>query len=153
MWIELLKEFLGKKAGERIFLDQGEAKALVAAGIAREVSDDPLSGVIAKGVESALAGFTRGLDGIINATLKQFAQVQSMSRKNAVPILFGQDGAGDPKKSFGDWCLAVARKDTGYLEKHYGSVFNAWRNQGGAGGGERRRPAAIPCRRSSTSSS
>jgi HK97 family phage major capsid protein len=126
MWIELLKDFLGKKAGERIFLDPAEARALVASGAAREPADDPLGPVIARGVETALAGFTRGLDGIINAALKQFAEAQAKSRKNAVPALFGPDAPGDPKKSFGDWCLAVARKDTAYLEKHYGSVFNAW---------------------------
>src|SRR5206468_3902811 len=33
----------------------------------------------------------------------------------------GDGGEGDPKRSFGDFCLAVARKDSKYLEKHYGS--------------------------------
>jgi HK97 family phage major capsid protein len=43
-----------------------------------------------------------------------------------VPILFGEGGEGDPKKSFGDWCLAVARNDRAYLERHYGSAFTEW---------------------------
>ena len=34
------------------------------------MADDPLTPLIARGVETALAGFTRGLDGIIAATLK-----------------------------------------------------------------------------------
>src|SRR5207249_2415959 len=36
--------------------------------------------------------------------------------------LFGEHG-GDPKRSFGDFCLAVARSDRKYLEKHYDSHF------------------------------
>src|SRR5262249_41259794 len=35
----------------------------------------------------------------------------------------------DPKKTFGDFLLGVARGDTKYLEKHYGSVFNEWQQK------------------------
>jgi HK97 family phage major capsid protein len=126
-WIELLKDWMGKKAGERLAVAEADAQPLVTAGIARWVEDDPLTPVIARGIESALAGFTRGLDGIINAALKQFAQAQRHSRKNAAPLLFGDGQEGDPKgKSFGDWLLAVARKDTAYLERHYGSSLVSW---------------------------
>jgi HK97 family phage major capsid protein len=133
MWIELLKEFLGKKPGERLFLEAAEGQALVSSGAARLVADDPLTPVIARGVESALGGFTRGLDQIINATLKQFADAQAKSRRSSVPILFGEADTGDPKKTFGDWALAVARNDRHYLEKHYGSVFNEWTTKAALG--------------------
>jgi hypothetical protein len=43
-WIELTKDYLGKKAGERLALDEKDAQPLVAAGIARAVPDDPLGG-------------------------------------------------------------------------------------------------------------
>jgi HK97 family phage major capsid protein len=132
-WIELLKDYLGKKAGERLALDAADASPLISAGIARGVTDDPIQAAVARGIEGALGGFTRGLDAIITETLKKFAQAQAHSRKNAVPILFGEGGEGDPKKSFGDWCLAVARNDRHYLEKHYGSQFVNWQQKAALG--------------------
>jgi HK97 family phage major capsid protein len=126
VFIELLKDFLGKKAGERLHLEEAEAKSLIASGIAKAVDNDPLAPVIAKGVGAALDGFNKGLDAIITETLKKFASAQTLSRKNAVPIIFGEGGEGDPKKTYGDFLLGVARNDAKYLEKHYGSHFNAW---------------------------
>jgi HK97 family phage major capsid protein len=123
MFVELLKDFLGKKAGERIHLAETEAKELIAAGLARAVSEDVITPLVSRALESALGGFTRGLDAIITRTLEQFADAQRQARKHAVPAIFGPGGNGDPKKTFGDWCLAVARKDTVYLEKHYNSRF------------------------------
>jgi hypothetical protein len=126
MFVELLKDFLGKKAGERLSVSAEEGQQLIASGVARAVTDDPLTPLISRGLETALDGFTRGLDAIITRTLEQIATAQTQARKHAVPALFGPCGEGDPRKSFGDWCLAVARKDTAYLEKHYGSRFNEW---------------------------
>jgi HK97 family phage major capsid protein len=111
---------------ERLALDDGDAQPLIQCGIAKPVADDPLQGVIARGVESALGGFTKGLDAIIEATLKKFAQAQTLSRKNGRGVIFGENGDGDSKKSFGDWLLGVSRNDRHYLEKHYGSKFNQW---------------------------
>jgi len=51
------------------------------------------------------------------------------SPRNAVPEIFGEGGQGDPKKNFGDFCLAVARGDHHYLEKHYGAKFNEWQTK------------------------
>ena len=135
MFVELLKAFLGKQVGERIYVTAEEGKALIDSGTAKAFQEDPLQGVITRGVESALGGFQKGLDGIITATLKQFADAQKMANKHAAPIIFGQGGEGDPKgKSFGDWALAVARKDAAYLEKNYGSHFNQWVGQKAAMG-------------------
>ncbi len=129
MFIELLNDFLGKKAGERIHVAEAEARQLIASGIAKAVSDDPIGPLVARAMESALSGFTRGLDTIITETLKQFSQAQSLARKHAVPALFGTGDNGDPRKCFGDWLLACARNDARYLEKHYGSSFVAWQTK------------------------
>jgi HK97 family phage major capsid protein len=133
MFVELLKEFLGKKAGERLHVAPEEGQQLIAAGIARAVGDDPLTPIITRGIENALAGFTRGLDAVINTTLQRFADAQGQARRHALPALFGPGGSGDPRKSFGDFCLAVARNDRNYLEKHYGSRFNEWQTKAALG--------------------
>ena len=73
------------------------------------------------------------MDSVITEALKQFAAAQSKSRKNGAPIIFGEGEGGDPKKTFGDFCIAVARNDRAYLEKHYGSQFNAWQTKAALG--------------------
>jgi HK97 family phage major capsid protein len=123
MFIKLTKDFLGKKAGETLHAGDEEAQSLLASGVAMQVTDDPITPIITRGLESALGGFTKGLDGIITQTLQKFAQAQTHSRKNAVPAIFGPGGNGDPQRTFGDFCLAVARKDARYLETHYNSKF------------------------------
>jgi HK97 family phage major capsid protein len=133
MFVELLKDFLGKKAGERIHVADAEAGQLIQAGIAKPVTDDPITPLVTQALESALGGFTRGLDAIITQTLKQFADAQQQARKHAVPTIFGPGQEGDPRKSFGDWLLACARGDGKYLEKHYGSNFVAWQTKAALG--------------------
>lgn len=133
MFIELLKDFLGRTTGERLSVSAEDGQQLIASGAARAVSDDPITPIITRGLESALGGFTKGLDGIITQTLQKFADAQAQAHKHAVPAIFGPGGEGDPKKTFGDWCLAVARKDSAYLEKHYGSRFNAWSQKAALG--------------------
>ena len=78
---------------------------------------------------------------------------RAQARRHAVPAIFGSGGDGDPRKSFGDWCLAVARNDRSYLEKHYGSTFNEWQHEGGPRRGVAASPAATRCRPTSISSS
>jgi HK97 family phage major capsid protein len=133
MFVQLTKDFLGRKAGERLDVGDADAGGLITAGTAVAVTDDVITPLVSRALESALAGFTRGLDGIINATLKQFADAQAQARRSAVPDIFGPTGAGDPKKNFGDWALAVARNDAAYLEKHYGSKFNEWQTKAALG--------------------
>src|SRR5262249_34442686 len=118
MFVQLTKAFLGKPAGERIDVSEEDAKSLVAQQLAVPVTDDLITPAVSKALESAFTKFTQSLDGIINASLKAFADAQGQAKKHAVPLIFGEANTGDPKKSFGDFCLAVARKDSGYLEKH-----------------------------------
>jgi HK97 family phage major capsid protein len=129
LWIELLKDYLGKKAGEKLHVSEADAQHLITSGIARAVQDDPLGPVIARGLENALAGWSKGLDAIIQQTLKQFADAQAQSRRTSVPAIFGAGNNGDPKKSFGDFLLGCARQDRAYLEKHYGSTFQPWQTK------------------------
>ncbi len=133
MFVELLKPFLGKPAGERLHAGAEEGQQLVAAGVARAVTDDPLTPLINRGIESALSGLGRGLDAAVGQALQRFADAQAVARKHGVPAIFGPGSGGDPRKTFGDYLLAVARNDRGYLEKHYGSVFNAWQTKAALG--------------------
>jgi hypothetical protein len=123
MFVQLTKPFLGRKAGERIDVAESDARSLVASGTACAV-DDPLGPAVAKAVEAAFARHAQGLDSAINQSLRDFAAAQGLARKHSVPAVFGPGGDGDPRKSFGDWCLAVARNDRPYLEKHHGSHFS-----------------------------
>ena len=130
MFITLKKEHLGHKAGATLDIhEEPVAKSLVEQGIAEAVPGDPYGPLMARAVESSVQALTKNLDTVISAALKQFADAQGKSRKNAVPAIFGEGGEGDPKKNFGDFCLAVARGDRNYLEKHYGSTFNAWQTK------------------------
>jgi HK97 family phage major capsid protein len=133
VFIQLTKEFLGKKAGERIDVAEADAAQLVRQGVAVPVADDPVAPAVAKALEGAFACYNQGLDKAIQQALQAFADAQGQSRRHAVPALFGPGGEGDPRKSFGDWALAVARNDRAYLEKHYGSRFNEWRTKAALG--------------------
>jgi HK97 family phage major capsid protein len=126
MFVELTSEYLGHGPGERIHVSDADGRSLVQSGAARAVTDDVLTPMIQRGIESALG---HGLDAIMTQVLQRVANAQTLSRRGALPILFGERGEGDPKKSFGDWALAVARSDRNYLEKHYESSFVAWQTK------------------------
>jgi HK97 family phage major capsid protein len=136
MFVQLLKEFLGRKPGERIDVSDSDAGALIAQQIAAPVEGDLITPAIQKAMEQAFAGFQKGLDAVINEALKQFADAQTRSRKNGAPAIFGAGGEGDPRgKSFGDWLLQVAILTTGKgdrsaaakrIDDVYGSAFSPW---------------------------
>jgi HK97 family phage major capsid protein len=136
MFVQLQKEFLGRKPGERIDVSESDANALIAQQLATPVTDDLITPAVQRAMEQAFSGFQKGLDAVINAALKQFADAQQKSRKNAVPALFGPDGDGDPHgKTFGDWLLNVAVVTTGKgdrgaavkrLNDVYASDFRPW---------------------------
>jgi HK97 family phage major capsid protein len=129
MFVQLTKDYLGRKAGERLDVGDADGRELIHSGAASPVADDVLTPAVTRAVDSAVQRYTQQLDTLISQSLKAFADAQSQARRAAVPVLFGAAGDGDPKKSFGDWCLAVARGDRHYLEKHYRSTFNEWRQK------------------------
>jgi HK97 family phage major capsid protein len=126
MFVELKKPFLGRAAGERIDVSEDDARQLVQQGTAVAVADDLIGPAVARALDAALARCGHTIDAAVNQSLKAFADARTLARKHAAPILFGPggEGEGDPHgRTFGDWCLAVARGDRHYLEKHYGSRF------------------------------
>src|SRR5712692_10732536 len=62
VFIQLTKEFLGKKVGERIDVAEADAAQLVRQGVAVHVADDPLTPAVAKALEGAFARYNQGLD-------------------------------------------------------------------------------------------
>ncbi len=121
MFIQLLKDFLGKKPGERIDVDKEHADKLIELGVATPVTDDLITPAVSKAIEGAFSKFTTALDGVIEQSLKQFANAQGQARKHAVPAIFGDGGDGDKNHNFADWLLAVRRNDAKYLNEKYGS--------------------------------
>jgi hypothetical protein len=136
MFVQLSKEFMGRKPGERIDVSEDDARALVAQQLATPVTDDLITPAVQKAMEQAFAGFQKGLDAVINSALQQFADAQHRSRKNAVPAIFGPGNDGDPQgKTFGDWLVNVAICTTGKGDRSaaakrlgdvYGSGFQPW---------------------------
>jgi HK97 family phage major capsid protein len=122
MFVKLLKDWKGKPAGEQIDVPEEFAPFLVDSKTAEPVANDPIGSLITKSLETATGKWAQSMDQVIALTLKKFQEAQSQAKRHAVPAIFGEDGDGDPKKNFGDFALAVARQDTPYLEKHYGST-------------------------------
>ena len=141
MFIRLKKAFQGQHPGAQLDVADADARTLIDSGIAEAVEGDPLAPVITRSVEHLLGSVTHSLNQAVEATLKQFADAAGKSRKNAVPAIFGPDGAGDPKKTFGSFLLAVRRNDHKALEA-LGSRWVDWSegkaamsSQGGTAGG------------------
>jgi len=125
MFIRLKQAYFGRQPGEQVDVDEAHAKSLVAQGIAEEVKEDPIAPIIAKSLEGLMANLTQGLNGAVESALKQFAQAQTLSRKNQRPRIFGAEGNGDPKHTFGAFLLAVRNRDIKALEE-MGSRFCEW---------------------------
>ena len=125
MFIKLVKDYFGQKAGCQVAVDEVVGKALVEQKVGEAVANDPLAPLMQKSMEGMLANLTNCLNQTIDATLKQFADAQTKSKKNGVPAIFGQGGDGDPKKTFGNFLIALRGKDTKSLED-MGSRFVEW---------------------------
>lgn len=124
MFVQLLKDWKGKSAGERLDVPEEFASLLLEQKVAQPC-EDPTPALVARAAEQAASRLAQNLDGAITRVLAQFADAQTQSRRHAVPAIFGdgaRPGDHDPRKTFGDWLLHVARQDDGYLEKAYGSV-------------------------------
>jgi HK97 family phage major capsid protein len=114
MFVQLRKEFLGNPPGKRIDVTEEHGQLLVQRGIADPLTEDPVAPLVNRTVEQMTARMSEG----VNAALKQFAA----SRDRNAPALFGGDVPANPRKSFGDWLLHVARNDEPYLEKVYQTI-------------------------------
>src|SRR5262249_14321530 len=125
MFVQLIRDFLGKKAGERIDLAESDAMTLVQSGAAVAVPDDVITPMVNRALDQALAGVAGQVQSALDTTLKEFAQAQAKSRRGAVPAIFGEAGRGDPKRTFGRFLLAVRSHDVKTLEE-MGSRFVEW---------------------------
>lgn len=125
MFVQLTRDYLGRKAGERIDLADADAAALIAAGTAAAVADDPLVPLVARALEQALSGVSGNVQSAVESALGRFAQARGLSRRNQLPLLFGEHGEGDPKKTFGRFLLAVRQGDRRTLDD-MGSRFVEW---------------------------
>src|SRR6266404_5808238 len=104
MFVQLNKDLLGRKAGERLDVGDAEAQQLIRSGAAVAVSEDPITPAVNRALDGAFARYAQNLDAALNRALKEFADAQGQARKIAVPTLFGPGGDGDPRgKTFGDW--------------------------------------------------
>src|SRR5262249_13468368 len=125
MFVELLKDFLGQKAGTRIDVSDADAQTLLANSVAKAVAGDPLADVVGRAIADAMGKVTGGLQTAVDAALQQFAQAQTLSRKNQIPRIFGENGHGDPHATFGRFLLAIRHGDRKALED-MGSRFVEW---------------------------
>jgi HK97 family phage major capsid protein len=135
MWIELLKDYLGCKAGQRLDVEEKDAQHLISQSAARALANNPLAEAIEQQLGASMASVMKGLDEAVTSALNRFRDAQAQSRRLARPILFG-DKDGDPDKNFGDWLVNVAHATVGKgqrrldaanrLEKVYGSDFSPW---------------------------
>jgi HK97 family phage major capsid protein len=121
MFVKLLQPFQGKAVGEQIDVADAHADVLIKGGIAEAIQGNPLGQLVEKEIGGMLEGLTKGLNDTITATLKQFADAQAKSKKNAIPAIFGEGASGDPHRNFGDFCLALATKNHKRLEEVYGA--------------------------------
>src|SRR5436309_218212 len=102
MFVQLTKDLLGRKAGERIDVAEADAQQLIRAGTASAVADDPITPAVNRALEGAFNRYAHDLDTALNQTLRSFADAQGQARKHATPALFGPDGDSNPRgKSFG----------------------------------------------------
>jgi HK97 family phage major capsid protein len=121
MFVQLTRDVMGRKAGDRLTLPDETAAPLLHEGSAvalpEDLSVDPL--------EQVAAGIVGSVQNAVEKSLEQFAQAQTLSRKNAIPKIFGPAGSGDPRRTFGRFLLAVRHSDRRTLEE-LGSRFVEW---------------------------
>ena len=126
MWIELTNDALGQRAGQRLDVDDAEAKALIASGSARPCATDPTRDLVAE----AMGGLNASLQGAVENALKSFADTRTKSLRTQRNVLFGPAGDGDPDRpTFGQFLLAVRERDVKALET-MGSRYVAWDGDG-----------------------
>lgn len=143
MWIELVKDVLGQKAGQRIDVDDRDAEALVQSGAARKLDEGPTERIVTRALGEAMGQLNDRLTASVESALRSYAEAETKSRRSRRPLLFGPAGDGDPDgPTFGRFLLAVRANDLKALEA-MGSHFVAWgveqkaamSSQGGTTGG------------------
>ncbi|CAN5133624.1 hypothetical protein BH10PLA2_BH10PLA2_34220 [soil metagenome] len=130
MFVKLLQPFMGQEAGKVIDVSDADAKALFDQKLAAPAGDDVLSPVVAKAMETAMNRVSDSVNLLVETTLKKFQEAQQQTQKKSAPLLFGEEGKGNPNHCFGDWLHHAIKAICGkgsepmkaaeHLEKHYG---------------------------------
>jgi HK97 family phage major capsid protein len=105
MFVQLSKEFLGHKPGERIDLSAADADHLIREGVAQPLADDPLTPLITRAIQE-------NLEGAVEQTLQKFLQKHDRKvASGSAPFTgLGTGAIDDPRASFkslGEFALAV----------------------------------------------
>lgn len=69
------------------------------------------------------------------ALLRRFAAGRELAKRHRLPLLFGENGDGNPERCWGDFLCRVARNDRAGLEKIYGCTKAAMTEDSGTTGG------------------
>jgi hypothetical protein len=62
MFVELLSDHLGQKAGTRIDVSDADGSFLISAGRAKAVAGDPLADTVGRSISDAMGKITGGLE-------------------------------------------------------------------------------------------
>jgi len=135
MWVTLSKTWNGKPVGEQISVSDTDGDVLTKAGYATRVEGDPMQGVMADTFQKGMANLTDSLSKAVNASLQQYGEASNKSRRNANPLIFGNDHHADPELGFGKWLQAVKVSDTKAIEKFWPDSLKDLGTTTGAAGG------------------
>jgi len=137
MYIELLQDYMGHKAGAQLECDDKTFGNLCEQGIAKAINGDPLEERLSGHLEDLTSGVIKEVSEQIETLLTKFDAALKKSRKYQTPAIFGESGEGDPGKTFGAYLLAVKKGDEAALDS-FGSQFVAGKDLSvgvGTGGG------------------
>jgi len=101
MFIELLHEYHGKPAGDRVYLADADAERLIRDGVGQAV-DDPIAPLVTRALQT-------GVDAAVERAVQQCIQKRAAGAR--VPFAgLGDAATDDPKagfRNFGEFALAV----------------------------------------------
>ena len=81
MFVQLTKDLLGRKVGERLDVADTDGQQLIRAGAATAVSDDPVAPVLQRALDGAFARYSQGLDAALNQALRPPDQHHKQNEK------------------------------------------------------------------------
>jgi hypothetical protein len=99
MFIQLKKPYFGKQPGERVDVEELNAKTLIEQGIAEGVQGDHLGSLIEKQIDGMLESLTRGLNETITKTLEQFAKTQTCPARTPSPPSSATPATAIPRRT------------------------------------------------------
>lgn len=105
MFIELLQEYHGKPAGDRVYLADADAERLIREGVGQAV-DDPIAPLVTRALQT-------GVDAAVERAVTQCFSKRAGAKDGGAKVPFaglGDAATDDPKagfRNFGEFALAV----------------------------------------------